>query len=460
MPPQLFVALSFAAYTFAAALVYWPGQIDPDTLDELHSAATGRYNDFHTPLLSALWRGPYLLGFRSPGWILLLGIATMLCGLYLVLRIRFGRVASTALAMAVCTWPPVLSWTIHVGRDTWFIAFLLVAFGAAARMMRMGRRQRTLNLIVCLVAAALCSASWQIALAPLFVLFVLLARQFVPSVRFRLLAVLSVGLVACFGLYGVQRGLEKAIHTKTVYPQQATFVYDLAQMSTMENKLLLPHEVLVPNRPTLHLLKQIVSVGTYDQIVYPSSHVVIFGVDAQQEAALQHAWIHAVTQHPFTYLDERARLALAELAITHPSFWTFQVPPDPPAFKPISTTLQGYGLDYLGLFAVGENLYGDPLYSVWAYLLVLIAAIPILFRRRGPADAVGGTFAVAMIVFTVTMAFTVPTLIYRFAYPIVVGGTVMLPLLIPRSGARGSQPAPDPVIADGPLEDAADGQRG
>ena len=86
VPAQAWVVLSFLVYVTVAALFFWPGQIDPDTLDEISEAATGHFVDFHTPLLSALFRGPYLLGMTSPGWILVASLFTMLVGFNLILR--------------------------------------------------------------------------------------------------------------------------------------------------------------------------------------------------------------------------------------------------------------------------------------------------------------------------------------------------------------------------------------
>ena len=95
------MAVAFALYTASVAIAFWPGQMDPDTIDELQSAATGQFNNWHTPLLSALWRGPYLLGLRSPGWVLAISVFSMLVGFYLLLRVRFRRAASAVIAIAV-----------------------------------------------------------------------------------------------------------------------------------------------------------------------------------------------------------------------------------------------------------------------------------------------------------------------------------------------------------------------
>ena len=82
---------TFAIVSATISIVFWPGLMDADTLGEFQQAATGKFTDWHTPILSALWRIPYLLGLKSPGWVLFIGVFTLLVGFYLVLRVRFSR---------------------------------------------------------------------------------------------------------------------------------------------------------------------------------------------------------------------------------------------------------------------------------------------------------------------------------------------------------------------------------
>jgi len=427
---------AFVAVTALTSLVYWPGQMDPDTQDELNQAASGHFSDWHTPILSALWRIPYVMGLHTPGVVLAAGLFSFLIGFYLILRVRFDRLAAASIAILCFAWPPVLSWSVHIGRDSWFAATCLCAFGFAARMMRMGNVNRSFNLIAAAFFAFLCCASWQIALAPLFALFVLLASQLLRrEIRHRTLKAFAAGLVACVALFAVQVGLEKAIQTKSVHIQQGTYVYDLAQLSKQEGRNLFPAAVLVPHRHPMAVLRT-TQTGWYDQFVFGRQAIVKFPVEGSREVELQHAWLTAVFDNPLGYLRERTDLGLAQLAITHPAFWTYQVPPDGPQFEPVSTGLRNGGLDYFALFAVGGNLYGDPLYSVWAYALVAAVGAPLLYRRRGPGDLAVAALGVAAVLFLIALIFTVPGLIYRYGFPLVTFGTVMAPVLLPRPSAK------------------------
>jgi hypothetical protein len=429
----------FALSVFAGllSLVFWPGQMDLDTQDEWQEAATGHFTDYHTPVLSWLWRGPYLLGLHSPGWILFVGLLSLLVGAYLVLRVRFGRLIATIGAMVCCVFPPVLAWTVHIGRDTWFVVSLLCAFGFVARAVRLGPAYWRSNIAAALGFAFICCASFQIAVFPLFVLFVAIAGLVLPtSVRRRKLLVTAVAIGGCIALVGSQLAIERIINTESLHPEQAIYVYDLAQLSHAEGKNLFPRDDVVRPNKVDSVLRSNVKTGTLDILVWGNSAVIYWPIEGRQLGDLRHAWLTAILHNPIGYLRERASLESAYLAISQPSFWVYQWPPDLPQFRPISTTLQDAGIDYLKPFSVGDNnLVGGPLYRVWVYLLVILAAVPLLWRRGGAYRQLS-FLAIAMIDYTVVLFFTGPDLLYRFGYPIVVVGTVMVVALLPRKLPR------------------------
>jgi hypothetical protein len=318
----------------------------------------------------------------------------------------------------------------------------MAAFGFAARLARLGQRQRTTNLVLCLVCAALSSFAWQIALAPLAVLFALLAHRLLPSSSGRRLpswlgrrwtVAIAAGLIGCLVLYGVQDVAEAAIGTKSTHPEESLYIYDLAQLSKAEGTLLFPHDVIVPHQDTLSDLRN-VPTGLLAPIVYGKGRLIDFGptrTSPAQASSLMHAWISAVTGHPVAYVRERLQVGLALMAVDRPSFWTYQYPPDTRTQLPVTSGFRQYGIDYLEQFSSGVNLYGDVLYTGWIYLGVLIAAVPLLLRRRLRGDVEVAAFAGAMALFQLVIIFTIPAVIYRYEYPIVVAGTAVLPVLLP-----------------------------
>jgi hypothetical protein len=235
-------------------------------------------------------------------------------------------------------------------------------------------------------------------------------------------------------LYGAQDVAETALGTKKTHPEQALYIYDLAQLSKAEGTLLFPNDVVVPHQNTLEDLRN-VPTGMLAPIVYGKGRLIDFGptrTRPAQVSSLKNAWISAVTHHPLAYMRERLKVGLALMSVDSPSYWTFQYPALYPQTQlPVSGALRQYGIDYLEQFSSGVNVHGDVLYTAWIYLGVLVAAIPLLLRRRLRGDVELAAFSGAMILFQIVIVFTIPAVIYRYEYPIVVAGTAMLPVLLP-----------------------------
>jgi hypothetical protein len=420
-----------AFVTGLVCVVFWPGQLDPDSLDEIGEARSGQYTDIHTPILSALWRGPYLLGFRSPGWLLALSVFTLLIGLYLLFLIRLPRPAAVGLAVLCLAFPPILGWAVHVGRDAWFIALLACAFGFTARATRVQGRSRKACLIAAIAFGFLAAASRQNAAPALVVLFCGLATLIMTrwSGRRRAAAVLAGGFVATLLLLVVQQGIQSAVlHVQSTPSLGAgIFVFDLALMSEHEGKVLLPPDVYSGDLATLTEL--VTPQGTDNLFFGPKARVNAF-MNESQNASLRRAWVSAVTHHPIEYAHERLRVGARLVAWNADPFWVFQYPPAPPGYEPKFPDLNKTALDYLKVFTDNHNnAFGGPFERGWAYLVVLIGS-SVWFLRRRPADIFLSLFSISLVLYSVVEVFVISEAIYRYIYPAVVAGSVMTILLV------------------------------
>jgi len=290
--------------------------------------------------------------------------------------------------------------------------------------------------------AAIATGARHNATPAVLVLFVALAAVVVPKrTHFRKLALCGVALVGTASLFFVEAGVQSAIGTQSLNPVQSTYIYDLAWLSKQEHKVLLPPEV-DPGQSLTTIDRSIDVYGSYNLLFptfwYPHPPVR-FPVEGQAFSALQKAWEHAVLHDPGGYLRERARVATWMLAIGHPSFTLYSPPAAGyPAGFP---SLYRAGFDYLGVtaggpsFPLGPHQYGDFLYDGWIYALILLAGIVVLWRR-GKAERIISGLAIGMLVYTVVLAFAGPGELYRYAYPLVATGTVVLVLLLAPVASR------------------------
>ena len=424
---QAGVAAVFGLVSVLIGLVYWPGSLDADTFGELGEAATGHYTDWHTPILELLWRIPYLMGLHSPGWALLVGLYMLLLGFYLILRVRLSRLSACILAILCCVFPPVLTWAIHVGVDAWFAASMICAFGCVARITRTTGRARTWSTVGAVWFACIATAARHNAVPAVFVLFVALAAVTLPirSPR-RNLAVCGLGLVASMGVFLVELGVQSAAGTRSMHPAQATFLYDLAQLSKQEHRVLIPKDI-DPGQ-SLAAIEDGITVYDPNGLLFGKGAAVHFPVPASAYSSLQSAWLSAIEHDPGGWLDERLRLGVWMLSIGHPSYWLYN-PPLPQYPPPLFPSLNQRGYDYLSALAGSDHQHGDFLYDGWIYALILVVGAIVLWRHTKAERVISG-LAIAMLLYTVVLEFSGPGELYRYIYPMVAAGTVVLVVLL------------------------------
>ena len=460
-PAWLGQVLAVSALGLTAVLlsfVFWPGSLDADTLGELHEVATGRYSDWHIPVLEALWRIPYLLGVRGAGWLLTVGLFTLLVGFYLILRCRLSRPVSTVLAIACCLFPPVLTWAIHVGADAWFAASIITSFGLAARCFRTTGRSRTVSAVGSVWFAAVALASRHNVVPAVLVVMIVLAALALDGLhlRYRKIATLALGVIATVALYAVETGVQWATGTVSTHPAQAAMVYDLAQLSKEEHRVLLPPSV--DPKQSLQAIENGTSVLLVDPLLFGPNPPVKFPVEGAAYSDLKSAWEKAILHDPGGYLAERLRLGLWMLSIGHPSYWLFN-PTDSfvqahPKYQMINT----WGYDYLDVFTLGPgHETGDRLYDGWIYAAILVVGGGILLRRPATERVIGG-MSIAILIYTFILEFSGPGELYRYVYPMVATATVVAVVLLSYlfEGLVRTTSAGRPVISAHPRDDLLD----
>jgi hypothetical protein len=425
--PSLAASAVLVLAAAVVSLVFWPGHMDPDTTDEYQQARTGAYTDWHTPILSALWRGAYLAGLHSIGWVLTAGVLTLLAGTYLVLRMRLSRPWATAGGVLVLVFPPVLGWAVQVGRDAWFVALLLAAFGLLARAARSTGRVRMVFLVAAVLFAALTAASRQNAFPALIVFFAAaVALAWPPTSRRHLLGVVLAGTLCTAVLLGVESGVSQAVlRARSLHIEQVVFDYDLAALSRQEGRVLFPRDIFTQD---LAHIRRWSNTLQADELEFGPGEAVHVPLTGRSYETLRSAWVSAVREHPLDYLLVRLKLGLRMAAVTGPADPVFQDPPAAPGFLPRFPRLAQPATAYLFLFTENHNAFaGGPLHRPWLYLLALLAgSLWFLWRRARRLDWLLGLLCVALLLYAAVVLFTAPSAYYRFLYPDVVGGALVV----------------------------------
>jgi hypothetical protein len=215
------VSLAVAGWAALWALVLFPGEITPDTLDQYEQGLTGAFTNAHPPLLSVLL-GLSGHAVGSPGGAFLLqmgfGAAAVASAAWLVPADRRSRVAFVLLAFCPLLWA---QW-FAIWKDTWMgVAYLglLVALGT-------GR-----------YALAVLAAAWMCGFRHNAVILVLpLAAWLTWASRPRGWAYGAAMVVAAVVL---PRLLDRALDVKDVNPAAATLVFDVTGVYAREEEAFL-----------------------------------------------------------------------------------------------------------------------------------------------------------------------------------------------------------------------------
>jgi hypothetical protein len=246
-PKATVCSLLAVAGTLAVLASFYPGYMSADSISQLAAARSGRLTDWHPPLMTLLWglldrvwRGP-------PGLILLHGLL-LWSGVALIAGLACSRTVSAALALlAVGFFPAVLALLGTAWKDVAFgcsmtlaIAFLLLAQLRRKRWAAIGatpllfyalsvRHEGVLSVIpVC---------AWAGILG-----FELFPRSGRPLRHARPIGA-AVGLVLGGLFLAADAGVTRlAVGTSQASPEQVAYDYDLAYLSVVEGRWLLPDE--------------------------------------------------------------------------------------------------------------------------------------------------------------------------------------------------------------------------
>jgi hypothetical protein len=425
-----------------------------DTLDEAFQASSGHITNHHAPILVAAWSVLWHVSV-GPGWLFAGQLLGFVAGCYLILRSVFRPLTSAIVTAAISFFPPVFGLLAWVGRDMWYLSFVLLAFGCLVRAVQRPWPVRGRWLAGSVGAAWLALAARQNAAATVVIVMVgvaglLLARRWAEpaaarahSLR-RSALVLAAGVALTLGLMATQAGLGAVIGVQNTHPERFLLIYDLGALSKEEHKDLFPASVLPPSK--LPQLERSFNVDDVIGITYaPGAPVPVVLSDAQNKA-LRDRWIAEVTGDPLEYLGMRWRLFLRQINITRRPIWVFHPVIDPNSFGYVTRfpKLDDAASDYVTAFAE-PNLDGTIIHRAWIYLLIAAVAAALLLRRtRGPVLWVIGGVALAALTTQIAFFFGAMGVQFRFEHaPIVftlLAGAVLAKLAVARLARRPQGP--------------------
>lgn len=311
-PQDHFPPWALALSTFVAsaliALPSLPGRMNADALDMYGQALGATIHDWHSPIISWLWRimgvTPALVAVHTT-----LIVFVIVYAVVLTLRAN-GLSPLTALlaALGFSLFPPVLNYLAAVSKDTWVAAILVTIFAMSSGP----RRAALIYVRAALVALAPFIRPETILLVPVLIWgeYMLAGRKLVDVARY------TGALLLCAAALGVL--VIGVVKPERRHPESVIFLFDLAGISIRTDQLLLTPASFPAN--DLAVLRRHYWPDNILPIAWgqPDSEMVkpVVGDDLVE---LRHRWVSAIVAHPLDYLDTRAEVVRSYLR----GYWRF-----------------------------------------------------------------------------------------------------------------------------------------
>ncbi len=311
--PLILALLGFGLCVWA----YYPGLLEPDSLEQFQQAQTGRFTDWHPPIMALLWRGLDALYF-GPQPLFLLHLALFWSALALVGRALMSmgvRSAAFVPLWGLAPWVvPLLGVLIS---DTALASAWLFA---TAVVLHQGARDKPANAIVLATAAAafiygaLARANTILAAAPL-VYFA--CAEWAPNkarLRFIAAATAPMLVLALAGAFNI-------VVATSEYPMGSLQVFDIAGISHRIGRNLLPGAWSAQQSEAIVHCYNPETWDVYEEPLCARAAQQLETQNLWNASGLTGAWLRAIVHHPGDYLAHRLDYA------NHFFRWLGDLPP-------------------------------------------------------------------------------------------------------------------------------------
>lgn len=318
-PGRLAVVLVFLAACMTLS-AFFPGHHSPDSLDQLSQALTGRYADWHPPLMAGLWG----VLTRATGFVesMFLFHMALLTTAGLVWARVFERTVSrpsSMLAPALLATPIVTMYAAPVWKDVGCAYFMLLAAGILGLIVSGRRNSLVLNLSLFASLFFAVGFRWNALFAIMPIVFAgarcFCARSRLAS-KFKKARPLAPILLAAL-VAGAVLGLNwvvayGALDAKKSFAFQSVQYYDFAGMSVLAKKdVWNRHASKNGVKPIKNWHGRALSAFrnfSADGLIYGKSAVIPLHSSHDAQKKLNRHWVEAIKENPGLYLRNRWRL--------------------------------------------------------------------------------------------------------------------------------------------------------
>ena len=396
-----------------SVIVFYPGIFTPDSLDQFSQAQTGQFEDWHPPMMAALWfvlnrlhEGPELLFFTH--------LILFWVGLWAVSdAIRRSGAHWGALVPLIGLAPFVFNYLGLLWKDVALASAWLFAAGVAFRRLVRGEKLQVWELVVIWAAfayGALVRGNSIFAAAPLALYFLntdVFSRRIWPQIA-------ACILVPALLLTAASVFNQQIVAAEAQHPEDSLFLFDLVGVShqTRAN--------LVPGPWTPAQARQIpdcYGVDKWDHVGMGHCRFLTQTLDDRDlwgGPAVSHAWLGAIAQHPLQYAAHR--LAFSNQLMR----WLGPIPAHD-AFMESEMTDPRYrhhpGPVFRAYEAGSDALASTPFFRPYFWLLIAAGAVVVSwFATDSPQRRFASALSASGFVYLATYVVFGVASDFRYAY--------------------------------------------
>jgi hypothetical protein len=327
-----FQYISFLAFFFLT--VYWtfPGIYTIDSISQLLQAQKFEFNDWHPPILSALW-GAGIFLFGTPTILFWLEFILFFFGLS-IFYIYFYKNEASPLRLYLLSLCVVFIVSLFgvLMKDIIVAGALLVAFGMTTFWRT--TRNHLISIVIFLavfILAFLAVGSRHNALTAIIPLFVyMFLKEKTISAKRIFLAIFLSSLIGVF-IFMLAHGVSyKVLKAEKWNIQEAIMIHDLAAIEQAKMVRLIPTEYQT-KYANAESIRKALSTLSCEYLIYEemNSHAPFRVLRSESTQSLRDIWFHALFNHPIDYFSHRCEVFLNFLGFWHakPANNWFSTPP-------------------------------------------------------------------------------------------------------------------------------------
>lgn len=416
--------LSFLVGFAVTMVVYFPGYMSADPIQQLKEARAGIYSEWHPPAMAFLWRLFDNL-YPGPAVMLILHALLFWSGLSMVSHEIFENRITAALATLLVGFsPPVFAIISTVWKDVEMAVLLLLSISFLSLAQRQNRGLPLTFSILFLCWGVLVRHNALTAVVPILFWMTCLVIRSRPEQPFRrLIQRAACTSVLTFGLFLVSHFVTKALVSKQHESAlnvnvQAVMIFDLSALSIDRGTLLYP-SYLTNGKPDLSVdvLRPRYHPANCNPLlsfrfIPDSTNQFHFSSNESDTNELSAAWARAVFTHPRTYLRHRLWVFEQLIGLKQEKVWyPFHTGIDPNEF---GITLKRGPLNRW-VMSLLDKTKNSLLFRSWIYLAMMFLTLGLSFLRS-PSSGLYYSLTLSGLLYVIPYFFIVGSADFRYLW--------------------------------------------